>query len=382
MRKVGIITRHYRINYGSRLQAVALQRAIESMGFYCEIIDYRYDGALTGWALFCSKLGKRFYYITHIDIFCGKMIDKIATLVNRKNIKRKTELYKRFFTKYMKVTSKVYMSDEEILADPPIFDIYIVGSDQTWNPFVCDNPDAFYLSFAPEGAKKASYAPSIAIDEFSPEQAARFLRLTRDIQYLSCREEEGSELIRRITGREVTTVLDPTFLLSKEEWEKFSEEMPHPKRYILQYLLGEKKEHRKYVKKLAEKFNLPVVSIPRIPRDMIEGGVIRRWPGPSGFLRLLMDAELVCTDSFHGTALSINFEVPVYTFLKMDANDPANENSRIRSLYDRFGIKNRIITDFSILPRNYAFCYRDYKEKYDALVNNSYKYLRTILDES
>ena len=379
MKTVGLITRHYRNNYGSRLQAAALQHAIEAIGFSCEIIDYRYDNELTGWPLFRLKLGKIFYYIRHIGIYSGRVIDKIALLINRNNMKKKAELFEIFFSKHMKATKTVYMNDEEILADPPVFDIYLVGSDQTWNPYVCGNPDAFYLTFAPKGAKKVSYGPSVAVAEFTPDQAVRFVRLTKDIDYLSCREEEGTKLIRRITGREVTTVLDPTFLLSREEWEKYTEDVPHPKRYILQYLIGEKKEHRQYVRKMAAKFELPIVSIPVIPSDMIDSRTTKCWTGPSGFLRLIMDAELVCTDSFHGSALAVNFGVPVYSFLKMDDGDAANENSRIRNVFEQFGIKNRIITDYSTLPRDYGLNYAAYKEKYDELKGKSCKYLNNIL---
>ncbi len=308
MSKVGIITFHHNSNYGSMLQALALQEAIRKNGFETEFID------------FVPQLKKTIYELLKIRIkrFPIYLLEykKYYTLYkNRKNIVQKNNAFEDFYKKHLQVSHNTYHSMEEIKKNPPLYDGYIVGSDQTWNPYASNNPDAFYLNFVSKNKLRGSYAPSIAVSKLNLKQSERLKRLTQNIEYLSCREKHGSELLKKLTGRNVETVLDPTLLLSSSDWMKFSSANFESKPYIMQYFLGENKQHREFVKKLSIKTGWEIISIPTAYMDFNDSICKQYICGPDEFISLIKNASFLCTDSFHGTAFSINFNVSFFLFI-------------------------------------------------------------------
>lgn len=148
-RKVGVITMHSVINYGSFLQAYATQTIIEKLGYECEIIDYQFPN---DWHFKRGVFG-----VSGIKSQLLNIIHKVGI---KPGHRKKTKL-KKATKKYLHL-SKMYRNPCEIKRTPPIYDIYVTGSDQTWNPKHTKGDDVFLLSFAPENAKKISFSASIA----------------------------------------------------------------------------------------------------------------------------------------------------------------------------------------------------------------------------
>ena len=121
--------------------------------------------------------------------------------------------------------------------------------------------------------------------------------------------------------------------------------------YILAYFLNEPSENAKmFIRKIKEKYNISVVTIP-YEREKADWFDYNFSAGPIEFLKLINNAKMVCTDSFHGTAFSINLHIPYYVF-EREYGKAAKQTSRIRSLLElvnqkgRFNPDGEIETDF------------------------------------
>jgi len=372
MKKIGIITYHHYYNYGTMLQALALQMKVEELGYKCEIIDFKQNNDLRKSDLIKLRIKRVKVYI--------KDFKKYYTLksVENENIER-NKRFEYFYKKYLKVSSNNYSSSEEIKKNPPKYDGYVVGSDQTWNPNVGKNPDAFYLSFVEKKSQCGSYAPSVGLTKLSSEQSKRMKKKLDHIKFLSCREQLGSELLQKVTGRKVTTVLDPTLLIDSEKWkELINKENKYPNKYILQYFLGDIPECRQFVQELSKKTKLPVIILPHSYLDAKRKNVI--YCGPDGFLDLIYNAEYVCTDSFHGMAFSINLNKNFFAFHKRKENEKGSDNSRITDLLRRLGLENRLIIDYQI-PKEMTINYKNVEEKLVDLKSYSLNFLANMLEE-
>ncbi len=343
MKTVGIITYHKYYNYGTMLQAYALAEKINRMGYSAEVIDFKQKNDFKGFQLIKLRLKRLPFYIKNFRDY--------KVLHDHKNdISLKNSEFDKFFNKNIPIGNIKYSETEELKQNPPQYDAYIVGSDQTWNPYVSNNPEAFYLNFINEGRKKGSYAPSIAVSKLSSEQKEKYKKNLSDFAFLSCREETGSKLLSEILGKPVTTVLDPTLLLDYKDWKEVSEFINIKKPYILTYFLGDNKIHRDYVKKLSEKTGYRIVTLPIAPQDMMEKSFEKIWTGPSGFLYLIKNAACLCTDSFHGTMFAVNFNTPFFSFYKTKDDSKESENSRIYNSLEKFSLSNRIVKDFTLDP--------------------------------
>ena len=180
---------------------------------------------------------------------------------------------------------------------------FLAGSDQIWNPRLC-NP-AFFLDFA-DGKKRISYAASMGVTEVPAENEALFRRLVNNFDCISVREQECADVIRRYTDREISVHIDPTFLVSADEWRTYEETYPIRQPYILLYMLYWDNSCKEKIQELKKKTRLPVYAIAdglsrvRADRFLFDVGV-------GEFLWLIDHAEYVVTSSFHGTAFSIIF---------------------------------------------------------------------------
>ena len=200
MKKVGIITMHKVVNYGSALQAYALQRVIEKLGYDCEIIDYVYPNeyhlsqypklpAWKSWVLF--------------------LIQMLYGFPQKKRIK----LFERFYKDYLKLSPVCYKSREQLQGNPPHYDIYVTGSDQVWNPKSIVEDTSFMLSFVRNDVHKISYAASFATDSI-PDRFRGLYKAYLDMySAISVREKNGIEIIRNLIEKKSELVLYPTILL-------------------------------------------------------------------------------------------------------------------------------------------------------------------------
>lgn len=375
MKTIGIITYHHYYNYGTMLQALALQEKVEQLGYQAELIDFKQDNSLSRYEMLKLRIKRMPVYI--------KERKKYRALADsREKIKEKNELFEQFYKTYLHVGKKKYTTTQQLMENPPVYDGYVVGSDQTWNPFVANSPEAFFLPFVENKSKKGSYGPSLAVKSLSDEKEKEYRKKLSNFSFLSCREQDGAQLLSRITQKEVKCVLDPTLLLSAKEWGKYCEFEIPKEPYILVYFLGEKLEHRRAVEKIQKLTNWKIISLPAAYLEMENNDYKKVWGGPKEFLSLIRGAALICTDSFHGTMFSINFQRNFFSFCKSSDSEESSENSRLYSALNIFGLSNRIIHNMdNLTAEDISIDYKNVIPILEEQRRDSIEYLENMLFE-
>jgi len=329
--RTGILTFHYAHHYGAQLQAYALMRAISLLGADCEIINYVRKDNIEASSLFKKQLTPR------------SVLSNLDTLMHYGKFRKRHDRFNSFVQKEMKLSEKFYGSYEELVKDPPVYDVYVCGSDQIWNPLIFREgtyDPAFFAEFA-SGGRRVSYAPSFGISTIPENRREQLAQMLAKFTHLSVREKQGEKIIREITGRDAVTVLDPTLLLTGDQWSTKAVPPDSQEPYILCYFITDAGKYGQYVKALSDKYRLPVVSlcgsrrvVPQMARKVLDAG-------PAEFLGLFKGASVVCTDSFHGTVFSINFKKDFYSF--DSSNDPVKAvNSRLHNILDMTGLEARL----------------------------------------
>ena len=224
------------------------------------------------------------------------------------------------------------------------YDIYCVGSDQVWNYSMGSSLLPYFLDFVKDGAKKISYASSIGLSNLDNTAAKIYREYLSKFDSLSVREQQAAVLLKQILGRDVNVVLDPTLLLCVDEWRKVASYNDCPQdKYLLLYVVTIKP--CEYAVNLAEYiarakgWKIVRLSGSASTRGHREGIIEKPSVGPDGFVGLIDKAELVVTNSFHGTVFSLNFETPFFTVV----NPRKNNNSRMQNILTRVGLADRMI---------------------------------------
>lgn len=341
-KKVGIITYFYFYNYGTMLQGFATQLLFNKFkNIEAEIIDYRF-GTKTSprkMAIFLIRMKRLFVYFKEFKrvYLTGKYAKQMSC---------RNRYFDKFVVKNVSLSSKKYMYENEITENAPKYDIYVTGSDQTFSPKIGFSP-ALFLCFAFRDSIKAAYAPSLGVSSLTEEESNYIGEQLHKYDYLSCRESIGSNILEKITGRKVITVLDPTLMIHSEEWMCYAVKPDIEGKYILCYFLGERDYYRDYVAQLSKQTKLPVYYIPVNWKDFKKNNNLLWEVGPSEFLGLIANAEYVCTDSFHGTIFSVNFHKEVRVFVKHAGNVSGGDNSRLFDVLKRLGIEKQLITEYT-----------------------------------
>ena len=340
MKKVGFITMHLPINYGSALQTYALQKTIDKLGYDAKIINYVYP----------NKIHKESMSIK------GLVIKVISIIINAvslfPNIRQRNK-YKSFYKKYYKLTDKQYDSMEDLQTYPPEMDIYMTGSDQVWNSNFVKSDTSFLLGFVPVDKPKISFSSSFAVDYVLDEYKETYSKLLEQYSFIGVREQSSIELVKRLTGKDAVLVCDPSLLLSKDEWLVMAEDarINLPKKYILAYILGYSFNPYPYIDNIIEKvqkeLDLEVIYINGSKRDYFKkNSRVLKTTGPLEFLKLFANASFVITTSFHGVAFATNFGVPFYGVIKKN-----NKDTRIMSLLKVCELEERAVQfDGEALP--------------------------------
>lgn len=335
--KVSLITRHAAINYGSLLQTIATQRSIRSLGHECSVIDYiRTDEDL--WniekTLLKSKPGwnssplRRALYLA---------MRQPPSVIAGNRFKSERE-------RYLAVTRR-YSSYSELVNDPPSADVYMTGSDQVWGPVAGGVYDpAYTLGFAPEGARRVAYASSFGKNVLDADSARAMRRGLASYDAISVREDIAVEQLRE-WGIPSEQVFDPTLLLSADEWRGFAEEAGvspsgNGAPYALIYQIHNDPLLSSYAKRAAEYLGLPLVRVSPNFHQIVRSGKLRYLPGAGRFVDLLANASCLITDSFHGTAFAINFNVP---FVEVLPN--TGTTGRAVSLLRFTGLEGRVLAN-------------------------------------
>jgi len=342
IKKVGMIT-CYIDNYGACLQAYALMTSIQKLGHSCVII--RFQGAPGYPARNLKQLVKK---IPGVQFFRKKILG--ATHVNHLRDKK----FNLFRKTYLNFTKEVWYSGQEIVNMPPKdFDCYVCGSDQVWNPYIYQrNLHVAFLDFAPPGVFRISYAPSIGVPEYPAEYLDELKRLVNKMNFISVREKEGKDILKKVTNKDVRVVLDPTLLLNIDEWRKIAVMPKVNQPYIFCYVFGNNSLVIELIEYTREKTGFEVITVPYTEK-MFESTYTKvEDAGPRDFLGLISNAELIITDSFHGLAFSLNFNKKFYATLRHSNNDKESMNSRIFNILRMTGTECRLVTDKEQFPQN------------------------------
>ena len=336
MKKIGIITIHNSPNYGACLQSYALWKYIIDQGYECEIIDlYRpYQEEYIPSRKFLTS-AQRVTFKQRIKKFIKKLLfPEKKKLLFSSTAKPKFDEFNKQIT-----LSRTYRGPDELYADPPLYDLYISGSDQLWNPEQPYCLEPYFLTFVPSGRKKISYSTSIGLDDISEEDKRDFKKWLASYSDISVREKTAKRLLESFLDKEVIQVADPTFLLDLEIWNSLAIKPIDQKPYLLLFSLYYQADLVEYCLKLCEEAGLSLVVLTQILPESNRYKVVKD-AGPREFIGYIAQAEMFITDSFHGTVFSLimgakNF----YTYIRLGNK----RGSRIIDLLETYQLSNHLL---------------------------------------
>lgn len=258
--------------------------------------------------------------------------------------------------------------------------VFVAGSDLIWNPYR-GYPTSYFLDFAYyAGLKRFSYASSVGTKTLPRKYHRAYRRYIGTMDSIAVREQTVADMLSEITGRNVSRVADPVFLLTEGEWAKFGEKASSEafvsERYILCYFVMNDSGYWDYIRKLSEVTGMQVVVLPmhdideRTPYKIIKNGT------PYEFVKLIRDAEFICTDSYHATVLSLIFRKEFYLFRRTRKD----EDDKFAEIIDRYDLNGRVVNRDKDFIRDKEIRYDNIYPIIEAERNSSMEYLKEALD--
>lgn len=364
--RIGIITLHKVLNFGSALQAYALQHFLEKQGYTeTELIDYKYP----------NKFHKGKFKLDKptIRIFLGTLKDFIFN--KRRDTNRR---FRDFYKEYFNLSPQEYKSIEQIEKDPPLYDLYITGSDQVWNVNTLKNDPVMYCSFAPQNAEIISFGSSFTNKTLPVKYQEDVKRRLKRYKKIGVREQSSIEILIDLgltSNKEVMVTCDPTLLLTKEDYHELAlkSELKIEDDFILVYGLtyayNPEPALSSIVDNVARQLNCKVYTLWfRHPHFKSEHKEI--WGiGPCEFCYLFEHAKFIITSSFHGTMFSVINRKPFVSIVPRKNE----KDTRIKDFLDKVGLK-----------QNYVFAdSTDYQLNMENVYNNSVEdNISSIISES
>lgn len=335
--KAAVLTLHNMCNYGSQLQTYATQEKLLQYFDDVVFIDYRRPDT---------------YGISFLRYFSkGNPIKAVAVLPTLLRYKR---LFGTFQKKYIHLTDKTYLTEKDFENFEDIADVYFSGSDLVWSTSLNHGViPMYYLNFVPDGKPKYAYASSFGEAKLSKKEIDQtidyILRFTR----ISVRESSGESILKKQYHYSAAVQIpDPTLAFPGEYWRNLAPACTIQGNYILIYSLNRNEDLDKYAVELSKKTGYKLYRLCTRYDHMMRPGYSIVMPPVFAFITLIDHAKLVLTDSFHGTAFSMNLETP-----PICVNPPAC-GERLRSFLTMLGEEDRFISDFQdfdILDRHVDF---------------------------
>ena len=363
--KVGIFTFPNSVSYGATLQMYALYDAVNRMGHDAEIINYhnaymkaeKHRESSKDAAPIKSFAKKTMRTLIHFRLYCS---------------------FRRFEKENMKLYPLKPFTEKQKLPDiGNRYNAVICGSDQIWNPDITDTDLSYFLDFCGKNTRRISYAPSFGIDKFSDDFSKLIEKELAEFHALSVREKPGQDFICKLLGKEASLVADPTFLVSSDQWTKLERKHSAANgEYILYYTIRRSDNLLRHCMEFSSKTGLKVVivggnylKVIRNRNPLVEYAIDI---GPDEWLYLLHNARYIFTNSFHGTAFSINYNKDFFVEFS------SLTNSRLEQIIGALKLENRIVktdNELSVEPIDYTSV-----EKYlSELRKSSEQFLNTAL---
>lgn len=337
--KADVITLHTVDNYGSAMQTYATQEVLKKLGCEVEIIDYWRENNLPehrAQQMLDTSLMQK------LKPIWGKNHKTETTAIKciQWYLEHHVSPMWKFLEDNVNLSKKRYTSFDELKADPPEADVYITGSDQVWNSIWNDGIDrSYFLDFAPKDKPRIAFSASIGRAEFCDDEIPETKALLQKYSAISVREESAVELLKSI-DIESQLILDPTLMLSRNEWRKVAKGRKKRKPFLLIYQLNPNPEMDQFAIGLAKKKGWEVIRVGFGRSDRQKPGNCIMSPSVEEFVGLLFQAKCVLTDSFHATAFSLNLGTD---FISVR---PPRFTTRIESVLQLTGQEQRLLDDY------------------------------------
>ncbi len=380
MRKVFVVSWFQSENYGTCLQAYATNYILKKNGFDV-----------------CFLNRRKYYSIKGIHFLVKKILVLLKGKVWRKKhfkYGRYEEAYSNKIKKIQTLVSKTYTtrnigSRRELFEIDNYTDCYLVGSDQMWNPWMLS--PHYLLDFVPKKSvkPKCSYATSFGVDNIPANKKMIYRKYLSEFTSISVREPRAVEIIEELCGRKSKEVLDPTLLMTSEEWRKFSFQSDiirehNLNEFVLCYFIGAREfNHLDTVKWIANEINAKVVLIPMKESDyQIDDPEIMVIADacPYDFISLIDKTKLVCTDSFHAVVFSFLLETPFYDFPRFKRGDKYSQESRLQNIIRKFALEDSFWNENVTREEIYSHLKVDYSLGYQRLQKERKNCIKYLVD--
>lgn len=384
---VGIISMyHGSRNYGGLLQCYALCKYLSSIGVEAKQIDLPSVSQM----LNIRERVLSYDFLTIVKKVFRKLRFVVINFYNRtfhKEMQTRIELRNNSIDQFRETMIPhigVFDTNEELNKYNSFFDCFVCGSDQIWNPYAFR--DEYFLKFADDSKLKIAYAASIAKGNIDRNIGERLAQSVRNIDVISVRENMSREILHQYGIEDVEVVLDPVFLLSKEQWEKQIEDIHRDKEYVFYYMLEGNYSSFIKAKAFARKNNLDIVAIPGVSDSNLFVDAIGRFKRcygntPFDFIRLIKNARFVITDSFHASAFSCIFEKEVFF---VECKQTKTLFPRIEVILEALDCKDHYCESFSLEKISELPCidYLNHNKKLDFLINHSKEFIGSSLGKN
>ncbi len=402
MKSVGLITLHRVNNFGSVFQTYATIKKIEEAGGSCTLIDYLYPARfhLVNQVLINDDKTKKKslkYYIKcimcnlHLLVFINRLRRFFDDFILKKPGLEtlRNDLFAPFRENFLKqYYTPICYDRKSIHRHPPVFDVYVTGSDQTWNPLYLSSDYSFLLNFAPCNKKKISFSASFGATQLLPQYVKAYQKWLSQYDSISVRESSGIEIVKALTGKDAVWLMDPTLLLRMEEWQQIADYTRVPQgRFVFCYMMDYVFDPFSTLYALLEKLKLPSdckiyvwCEYGHYKEVLNRGFNILEKMRPEDFLAMFDRATYIITNSFHGTAFSINFNKDFTVIL----NPNATKDSRVAELLKNFGLQKRGIRNPDEIEYSQENLKTDFSEansKLKEMRKKSMTFLRNALND-
>lgn len=348
--KIALLTIWHSPNYGAEFQTYATVRKLKEMGHEVQVIDFR----------------------LHEQSKPVSLKGRISVYLH--NCAPSQQHFIRFWNRYIPSTVH-YLTPEELRRNPPMADLYLVGSDQVWNPQITgDRATTYFLDFVPEGKKTASYASSFGTNQWMGDEVLTEIVKQRleHFKAIGCREQRGCDIVRETFNLEAIHVVDPTLLHTS--YPELTGKTTHC-RTLAYYQLSENTALKEFAKRKAVEMGLKYVDVNHqtqlTPTFTWYRRSIQQW------IRTIAESQFVITHSFHGLVLCLLYHRPFAIIY-----DNGNRGSRLVSLLQNVGLEDRLFTTISDAEKSDVWSRAIDFDKVDAILsaerNKSVEYLKRV----
>lgn len=390
MRKVGVVSLYYRsLNLGGLLQSYAMTRILDNAGYESRQICYEKVGLDKNGILLERQMKISLLKVVGLK----KIVSKTWNLLTRpfegvvnKRIKMQLEKQRNIFSEFeafVPHTENIYNAANVDDCNNE-FDMFVCGSDQVWNPSLLAHR-AYFLDFVNKEKRVVAYAVSAGKSRLTEIEQSVFSKYIKKFEILGVREKSLQTLLENF-NKKSEVVLDPTLLLSTDEWQEIANFSVVPKeKYIFCYFLGGTVWQRKMVANFAKQRNIKVIHLPYIMNkyrvcDKYLQGEGRYDVGPREFIALVQGAEYIFTDSFHAMAFSFLFQKQFYIFDRNSERGALSMNARINDFLEMFQLEERHIVTKKDRLDNMQIDYAKIVPIYDEKKKSSINFLCTKLE--